>query len=107
LSVYYQLINLELTRNNLPGVKKYVNKGLSIDPNDGILFALYGEYYYRLGLNYAEKQEFREAKEEFEESVRIWQKTKTKTNDPKWIQYAQKGIINAQKNIKEVEQGIW
>jgi len=107
LSVYYQLINLELTRNNLSGVKKHINKGFSIDPEDYILFALYGEYYYRLGLNYAEKQEFREAKEEFEESVRIWQKTKTKTNDPKWIQYAQKGIINAQKNIKEVEQGIW
>jgi tetratricopeptide (TPR) repeat protein len=107
LTVYYQLINLELTRNNLSGVKNYINKGFSIDPNDGILYALYGEYFYRLGSNYADKREYREAKAEFEESIRIWQKTKTKTNDPKWIRYAEKGINNALNNIKEVEKGIW
>ncbi len=107
LSVYYQLINLELTRNNLTGVKKYVNKGLSIDPNDGILFALYGEYYYRLGLNNMQNKEWNPAIEKFEESIKIWQKTKTKTDDSKWVQYAQKGISNARKNIEEVKKVRW
>jgi len=107
LSVYYQLINLELTRNNPTGVKKYINKGFSIYPNDGILFALYGEYYYRLGLNNMQNKQWNPAIEKFEESIRVWQKTKTKTNDPKWIQYAQKGIINARNNIEEVKKVRW
>jgi tetratricopeptide (TPR) repeat protein len=107
LSVYYQLINLELTRNNLSGVKKYVNSGFSIDPNDGILFALYGEYYYRLGLNDMQNKKWNPAIEKFEESIRIWQRTKTKTNDAKWLQYANKGIGNASRNIEEVKKVRW
>jgi tetratricopeptide (TPR) repeat protein len=107
LTVYYQLINLELTRNNLSGVKNYINKGFSIDPNDGILYALYGEYFYRLGLRDMRDKEWNPAIEKFEESIRIWQKTKTKTNDPKWIQYAQKGISNARRNIEEVKKVRW
>jgi len=102
LSVYYQLINLELTRKNLSGVKKYINKGFSIDPNDYILFALYGEYYYRLGLNDMDNQKARSAKEHFDEAIRIWEKTITKTNDPKWINYAQEGIQRARENIKKL-----
>lgn len=107
VSVYYQLINLELTRNSLSGVRKYINKGLSIDPNDGILFALYGEYYYRMGLNNMQNKKWNPAIENFEESIRIWKKTKTKTSDPKWLQYAQKGINNALKNIEEVKKVRW
>jgi tetratricopeptide (TPR) repeat protein len=107
LSVYYQLINLELTRNNLSGVKKYINNGFSIYPNDGILFALYGEYYYRLGLNDMQNKKWNPAIEKFEESIRIWQKTQAKTNDPKWVQYANKGISNARKNIEEVKKVRW
>ncbi len=107
LSVYYQLINLELTRKNLSGVKKYIDKGFSIDPGDAILLALYGEYYYRLGLDDMDNKKWRLAKEHFEEAVSIWQKTITKTNDPKWINYAQEGIKKAQENIKRVEDVIW
>lgn len=107
LSVYYQLINLELTRNNLSGVKKYIDNGLSIDPNDGILIALYGEYYYRLGLNDMKNKKWNPAIEKFEESIRIWQRTQTKTSDPKWVQYANKGISNARKNIEEVKKVRW
>ncbi len=102
LSVYYQLINLELTRKNLSGVKKYINKGFSIDPNDYILFALYGEYYYRLGSDYMDNQKAIPAKEHFDEAIRIWKKTITKTNDPKWIKYAQEGIKRAQENIEKL-----
>jgi len=107
LSVYYQLINLELTRNNLLGVKKYINKGFSLDSDDAILLALYGEYYYRLGSNYMQDKKWRLSKEKFEEAKRIWKKTITKTSDSKWIQYAQKGIKNAQENIDQINGIIW
>lgn len=107
LTVYYQLINLELTRKNLSGVKKYIDKGFSIDPGDGVLLALYGEYYYRLGLNDMGIKKWRLAKEKFEEAIRIWQKTIKKTNDPKWINYAEEGIQRARKNIKQLEDVIW
>ncbi len=107
LSVYYQLINLELTRKNLSAVKKYIDKGFSIDPGDSILLALYGEYYYRLGLNDMQEQKWRLSKEKFEEAIRIWQKTIANTNDPKWINYGQEGIQRARKNIKQLEDVIW
>jgi Tfp pilus assembly protein PilF len=102
LTVYYQLINLELTRKNLSAVKRYIDKGFSIDSNDYILFALYGEYYYRLGSNYMDNKQSRPAKENFDEAIRIWKKTITKTNDPKWIKYAQEGIKRAQENIEKL-----
>ncbi len=107
ISVYYQLVNLELTRKNLPGVKKYINEGFKIDPNDGILLALYGEYYYRLGSNYVQEKKLRLAKEKFEEAIVIWKKTIARTSDTKWINYAREGIQRANKIIDEVEQGIW
>jgi tetratricopeptide (TPR) repeat protein len=107
LSVYYQLINLELTRNNLSNVKKYINDGFSIDPNDAILLALYGEYYYRLGLNYMKDKKWNPSIEQFEEAIRVWKKVKTKSSDPKWIEYAQKGIRNSEKNIDEVKKVRW
>jgi tetratricopeptide (TPR) repeat protein len=107
LSVYYQLINLELIRKNLSGAKKYIDEGFSVDPNDGILLALYGEYYYRLGLNYMQDKKWRSSKEEFEEAIRIWKKAITKTNDSKWINYAQEGILRALKVIEEVKKNIW
>jgi tetratricopeptide (TPR) repeat protein len=107
LSVYYQLINLELTRKNLSGVKKYINKGFSIDPNDYILFALHGDYYYRLGLNYMQQKKWNPSIESFEEAIRIWRKTVSKTSDPKWIEFAQKGIRNAQKGIEEAKKVRW
>jgi len=107
LSVYYQLINLELTRKNLSGVKKYINKGFSIDPNDYILFALHGDYYYRLGLNYMQEKKWNPSIESFEEAIRIWRKTISKTSDPKWIEFAQKGIRNAQKGIEEAKKVRW
>ncbi len=107
LTVYYQLINLELTRKNLPEVKKYINEGFSIAPNDEILFALYGEYYYRLGLNYYKKDELRPAKAEFEESIRIWEKTMVKTSDPKWMKYAREGIERANEYITNINERIW
>jgi len=102
LSVYYQLINLELTRKNLPGVKRYINKGFSIDSDDYILLALYGEYYYRLGSNYMGNNKGRPAKEKFDEAIRIWKKTITSTNDPKWVSYAQEGIRRANENIEKL-----
>jgi tetratricopeptide (TPR) repeat protein len=107
LSVYYQLINLELVRKNLSGVKAYINKGFSIDPNDDILYALYGEYYYRLGLSYMQQKKWNPSIEKFEEAIRIWRKTKSITSDSKWIDYAAKGIRNAQKNIEEVKKVRW
>jgi tetratricopeptide (TPR) repeat protein len=107
LSVYYQLINLELVRKNLPGVKAYIDEGLSIDPNDDILFALYGEYYYRLGLSYMQGKKWNPAIEKFEEAIRMWRKTKAITDDSKWIDYAQRGIRNAQKGIEEVKKVRW
>jgi tetratricopeptide (TPR) repeat protein len=107
LSVYYQLINLELTRKNLSGVKAYINKGFSIDPNDYILLALHGDYYYRLGLNYMQEKKWNPSIESFEEAVRIWRKTISKTSDPKWIEFAQKGIRNAQKSIEEAKKVRW
>jgi len=107
LSVYYQLINLELTRKNLSGVKKYINKGFSLDSDDAILLALYGEYYYRLGLDYMQDKKWNPSIEAFEESIRIWKKTKSKTSDSKWIQYAQRGINNSQKNIEQVKKVRW
>ena len=107
LTVYYQLINLELVRKNLSGVKAYINKGFSIDPNDDILYALYGEYYYRLGLRYMQKKKWNPSIEKFEEAIRIWKKTKSITSDSKWIDYAAKGIRNAQKNIEEVKKVRW
>jgi len=102
LSVYYQLINLDLIRNNLSGVKKHINKGFSIDPEDYILFALYGEYYYRLGSNFMGNKKHRPAKENFEEAIRVWEKTMTSTNDPKWVNYAREGIQRAKENIKKL-----
>lgn len=107
LSIYYQLINLELQRKNLSGVKAYINKGFSIDPNDDILNALYGEYYYRLGLNAMQEKKWNPSIERFEEAIRVWKKTKAIANDPKWIDYAAKGIRNAQKNIEEVKKIRW
>jgi tetratricopeptide (TPR) repeat protein len=107
LSVYYQLINLELIRNNLTGVRKYINDGFSIDENDPILLALYGEYYYRLGLDYMKDKKWNPSIEQFEEAIRIWKKVKVRTDDPKWIEYAQKGIRNAEKNIEEVKKVRW
>jgi tetratricopeptide (TPR) repeat protein len=107
LSVYYQLINLELTRKNLSGVRTYINKGFSIDPNDYILLALYGDYYYRLGLSYMQEKKWNPSIEKFEEAIRIWKKTITKTNDPKWIDFAQKGIRNARKSIEEAKKVRW
>lgn len=107
LTVYYQLINLELVRKNLSGVKAYINKGFSINPNDDILYALYGEYYYRLGLSDMQGKKWNPSIEKFEEAIRIWKKTQTITNDPKWIDYASKGIRNAQKNIEEVKKVRW
>lgn len=107
LTVYYQLINLELVRKNLSGVKTYINRGFSIVPNDDILFALYGEYYYRLGLSYMQEKKWNPAIEKFEEAIRIWNKTKTITNDSKWTDYANRGIRNARKNIEEVKKVRW
>jgi len=107
LSVYYQLVSLELTRKNLPGVKKYIAEGFSFDADDAILLALYGEYYYRLGLNYMQDKKWNPAIEEFQESARIWKTVKAKASDPKWIEYAQKGIINAEKNIREIKNIRW
>ncbi len=107
LSIYYQLINLELVRKNLSGVKSYINKGFSIDPNDYILYALYGEYYYRLGLDYMQEKKWNPSIEKFEEAIRLWKKTKFITNDSKWIDYAERGIRNAQKNIEEVKKIRW
>ncbi|MBN1694706.1 tetratricopeptide repeat protein [candidate division WOR-3 bacterium] len=107
LSVYYQLINLELTRKNLSGVKAYINKGFSIDPNDYILLALQGDYYYRLGLNYMQEKKWNPSIESFEEAIRVWRKTMSKTSDPKWIEFAQKGIRNAQKGIEEAKKVRW
>ncbi len=107
VSVYYQLVNLELVRNNLPGVKKYINEGFAIDPNDGILFALYGEYYYRLGLNYMQEKKWNPSIKKFEEAIRIWKTTKIKTSDSKWVNYAQEGINRASKNIEQVKKVRW
>ena len=107
LTVYYQLINLELTRKDLSGVKKYINEGFSINPNDEILLALYGEYYYRLGLDDMNNKKWRPAKEKFEEAIKIWKKTKSVASDSKWIQYAQKGINNAEENIRRINEVIW
>jgi len=102
LSVYYQLVSLELTRKNLPGVKKYIAEGFSFDADDAILLALYGEYYYRLGLDDMDNKRGRPAKEKFEEAIGIWQKTITKTSDPKWINYAEEGIRRSRENIKKL-----
>ena len=107
LSVYYQLINLELAKKNLSGVKIYIDKGFSIDPNDYILLALYGDYYYRLGLNYMQEKKWNPSIETFEEAIRIWKKTITKTSDPKWIDFAQRGIRNARKGIEEAKKVRW
>jgi tetratricopeptide (TPR) repeat protein len=107
LSVYYQLINLELIRKNLVGVKKYIDKGFSIDPNDVVLLALYGEYYYRLGLNNMRKKKWNPSIERFEDAIRIWNKTIVNTNDSKWITYAREGIQRARKNIEEVKKIRW
>jgi tetratricopeptide (TPR) repeat protein len=107
LSVYYQLINLELTRRNLSGVKRYIDRGFSVDPGDGILLALYGEYYYRLGLDDMQNRKWRSAKEKFEEAIRIWKKTINNTSDSKWINYAKEGIQRARDNIKQLEDLIW
>jgi tetratricopeptide (TPR) repeat protein len=107
LTVYYQLINLELTRKNLPEVKKYINKGFSIDSDDSILLALYGEYYYRLGLGYYNQNKLRPAKEKFQKAISVWQNTKSKTSDPKWIQYAREGIERANKLIVDINSRIW
>jgi tetratricopeptide (TPR) repeat protein len=107
LSVYYQLINLELTRKNLSGVQAYINKGFSIDPNDYILLGLHGDYYYRLGLNYMQQKKWNPSIESFEEAIRIWKKTIAKTSDPKWIDFAQRGIRNARKGIEEAKKVRW
>jgi len=107
LSVYYQLINLELTGKNLSGVKKYINEGFRIDSDDAILLALYGEYYYRLGLNYMQDKKWNPSIEKFEESIRIWKKTIARTSDSKWINYAEEGIQRARKNIEQVKKVRW
>lgn len=107
LSLYYQLASLEFTRKNLLGAKRYIDEGFSVEPDDGILLALYGEYYYRLGLNDIQDKKWRQSKEKFEEAIKIWQKTITKTSDPGWKNYAQEGIQRASKNIEEVEKNIW
>lgn len=107
LSVYYQLINFELIRGKLSNAKVYIDKGFSIDSNDSILYALYGEYFYRLGSYYSSKEDFRIARDKFEEAINIWQKTIAKTNDSKWIQYARKGISKAEEAKELVSQGIW
>jgi hypothetical protein len=52
-----------------------------------------------------DNQKARPAKEHFDEAIRIWKRTITKTNDPKWINYAQKGIERAEENIKKLV--IW
>lgn len=107
LSVYYQLINLELIRKNLAGVKIYIDRGFSINPNDVVLLALYGEYYYRLGLNYMQDKKWNPSIERFEEAIRVWNKTIANTNDSKWINYAREGIQRARKNIEEVKKVRW
>jgi len=107
LSVYYQLINLELIRKNLVAVKRYIDKGFSIDPNDDVLLALYGEYYYRLGLNNMQGKEWNPSIERFEAAISVWNKTINNTNDPKWIKYAREGIQRARKNIEEVKKVRW
>jgi len=107
LSVYYQLINLELIRKNLVAVKRYIDKGFSIDPNDDVLLALYGEYYYRLGLNNMRGKEWNPSIERFKAAISVWNKTITNTNDPKWIKYAREGIQRARKNIEEVKKVRW
>ena len=107
LSVYYQLINLELIRNNLAGVKRYIDKGFSINPNDVVLLALNGEYYYRLGLSNMKEKNWNPSIERFEEAIRVWNKTMANTNDPKWINYAREGIQRARKNIEEVKKVRW
>jgi tetratricopeptide (TPR) repeat protein len=107
LSVYYQLINLELIRKNLVGVKKYIDKGFSINSKDVVLLALYGEYYYRLGLNYMQEKKWNPSIERFEEAIRVWNKTIANTADSKWINYAREGIQRARKNIEEVKKVRW
>ncbi|MEO0293173.1 MAG: tetratricopeptide repeat protein [candidate division WOR-3 bacterium] len=107
LSVYYQLINLELLRDNLPGVKKYIDRAFSIDSDDEILLALYGEYYYRVGLKYMGDKKWNPAIEQFESSIRIWQKVRVKSTDPKWVSYAKEGIARAEKNIEEIKKVRW
>lgn len=107
LSIYYGLINLELARKNLSGVKEYIDKGFSIDPNDHILLALYGEYYYRLGLSDMDNKNWRSAKEHFEKAISVWQKTINKTSDSKWIDYSKEGIKRARENIEQVQKVIW
>lgn len=107
LTIYYQLINLELTRKNLAGVRKYINEGFSIDRNDTILLALNGEYYYRLGLNYMRDKEWNPAIERFERAIDIWERTRARASDTKWVRYAGEGIQRAQKNIEQIKEVRW
>jgi len=60
-----------------------------------------------LGLNYMQEKKWNPSIESFEEAIRIWRKTISKTSDPKWIEFAQKGIRNAQKGIEEAKKVRW
>ena len=107
LSVYYQLINLELGRKNLNSVKKYLDEAFKIYANDPILFALYGEYYYRLGIEKMSNKEWNPSIERYEKAIEIWQATIKKAYDPEWKEYARKGIERAEKMIEEVKKVRW
>lgn len=107
LSVYYQLINLEISRKNLTRVKKYLDEAFKINLNDHILLALYGEYYYRLGLGKMSNKEWNTSIEMYEKAIEIWNKTIQKSYDPEWKEYARKGIERAKKMIEEVKKVRW
>jgi len=107
LSVYYQLINLEISRKNLSATKSYIDEAFKICPDDPILLALYGEYYYRLGLAKMGNKEWNPAIERYEKAIAIWNETIKKACDPEWKEYAKKGIKRAKKMIEEVKKVRW
>jgi len=107
LSVYYQLVNMELTRNNLSAVDRYLKESFKIAPNDPILLSLYGEYYYRLGVAKMKNKEWNPALDRFEKAIQIWNKTISKAPEYKWKIYAQEGIKRAEKMIEEIKKVRW
>ncbi len=107
LSVYYQLINMELGRKNFISVKKYIDDAFKIYANDPILYALYGEYYYRLGIEKMSNKEWNPAIERYEKAIEIWKETIKKAYDQEWKNYAMKGINRAEKMIEEVKKVRW
>jgi len=107
LSVYYQLINMELGRKNFSSVKKYIDDAFKIYANDPILYALHGEYYYRLGIEKMSNKEWNPSIERYEKAIEIWKETIKKAYDPEWKDYAMKGINRAEKMIEEVKKVRW